>query len=128
MQTEPKNPAAVALGSIRTPQKSAASRANGAKGGRPAWRIVDRWDADADGAEDMLVAAGDRRVLLCRRRNLGPADALTWCVAFDCAGVEDVRAVAARGEHISTLADNLYVLIWDNDVVHRVAQAALRNA
>lgn len=35
MQTKTKNPAAVALGSIRTPKKAAASRANGAKGGRP---------------------------------------------------------------------------------------------
>lgn len=30
-----KNPAAVALGSIKSKKKSAASRANGKKGGRP---------------------------------------------------------------------------------------------
>jgi hypothetical protein len=35
MKTKPKNPAAVALGSIKTAKKSAAARANGAKGGRP---------------------------------------------------------------------------------------------
>ncbi len=35
MQTKHKNPAAVALGSIRTPKKAAAVRENGKKGGRP---------------------------------------------------------------------------------------------
>jgi len=35
MTDKPKNPAAVALGSIKTPKKAAASRKNGKLGGRP---------------------------------------------------------------------------------------------
>lgn len=35
MKTPPKNPAAVALGKIRSEKKSAAARENGRKGGRP---------------------------------------------------------------------------------------------
>lgn len=116
-------------GSSTSPAKRAAVRANGAKGGRPAWRVVDRWDVDADGAEDMLVRdeRTGRRVLLCRRHNLGAADPATWCVAFDAAGVADVRAsVAASGEHISQIA--LAPLAWDADAAARVARAAERNA
>lgn len=130
---ERKNRAAVALGRLGGASKSEAKRAavrvNGTKGGRPAWRVVDRWDVDADGAEDMLVRdeRTGRRVLLCRRHNLGAADPATWCVAFDAAGVADVRAsVAASGEHISQIA--LAPLAWDADAVARVARAAERNA
>jgi len=35
MKNKPKNPAAVALGSIRTKKKAKAARENGKKGGRP---------------------------------------------------------------------------------------------
>jgi hypothetical protein len=41
-----KNPAAVALGSIRTPQKAAASRENGKKGGRP--KKYEEFDIDGE--------------------------------------------------------------------------------
>ena len=123
--------AAAALGRMggasTSPAKRAASRANGTKGGRPAWRIVDRWDVDADGAEDMLVSDGRRTILLCRRHNLGAADPATWCVAFEATGVADVRAsVAASGEHIREIA--LDPLAWDADAAARVARTAERNA
>lgn len=35
MKTPPKNPAAVALGKIKSDKKAAAARENGKKGGRP---------------------------------------------------------------------------------------------
>jgi hypothetical protein len=35
MQTETKNPAAVILGSMKSPKKARAARINGKKGGRP---------------------------------------------------------------------------------------------
>lgn len=115
-------------GSSTSPAKQAAARANGAKGGRPAWRILDRWDVDEDGAEDMLVRdeRTGRRVLLCRRHNRA-ADPATWCVAFDATGVADVRAsVSSSGEHIREIALN--PLEWDSGIVARVARAAERNA
>lgn len=126
-----RNSAAAALGRLgraaHTPAQQAASRANGARGGRPAWRAVDRWDVDDDGAEDMVVTDGRRTLLLCRRHALGAADPATWCVAFDATGVADVRAsVAASGEHIRNIA--LDPLDWDAAIVARVARAAERNA
>ena len=127
----PVSEAAAALGRMggasTSPAKRAACRANGTKGGRPAWRALDRWDVDDDGAEDMVVADGRRTILLCRRHNLGAADPATWCVAFDATGVANVRAsVAASGEHISQIA--FAPLAWDADAVARVARAAERNA
>lgn len=115
-------------GSSTSPAKRAASRANGAQGGRPAWRILDRWDVDEDGAEDMLVRdeRTGRRVLLARRHNLGAADPATWCVAYDCAGVDDVRAAVDGAEHIQLLASVLDPLDWAATVCDRVARVAER--
>lgn len=114
-------------GSSTSPAKRAASRANGSRGGRPAWRIVDRWDVDDSGAEDMLVEAGARRVLLCRRHARGAADPATWCVAYDACGVADVRAaVAATGEHIMSIG--LEPIDWPTETVDRVARCAERHA
>lgn len=42
MTIKRKNPAAVAMGRLKSPAKAAASRTNGAKGGRPAhrWAVI----------------------------------------------------------------------------------------
>ena len=55
---EERAAAAAALGSIRTPRKAAASRANGKKGGRPPLTIDDRLRRDVLKAE----ARGEARV------------------------------------------------------------------
>lgn len=128
---ERKNRAAAALGRMggasTSPAKRAASRANGAKGGRPVWRVVDRWDVDDDGAEDLLLCdERGRQLLLARRHERGSADPATWCAAFECGRGVDVRATAARvGEHIRSLADAFGVRDWPAEQVARLADLAL---
>ena len=96
------------------------------KTGNQTWAIVDRWDVDDDGAEDMIVSDGVRSILLVKRHNLGAADPATWCMAYDLDGktAEEVRRICAEGEHIIILAHSLDPLEWPTAVCNNIATAA----
>ena len=91
------------------------------------WSIIDRWDVDNDGAEDMIVTDGEKTILLARRHNLGAADPATWCMAYDCvdADAKAVRdAVSEGGEHIAIIAERYQPLDWPSWTVANIASAA----
>ena len=87
------------------------------------WRIIDRWDVDNDGAEDMTVTDGNRTLLLVRRHVRGAADPATWCIAYDVTGVIDVRDnLNESGEHINSIPFD--ALEWPAIIVSNVANSA----
>ena len=57
MKTPPKNPAAVALGKIKSDKKAAAARENGKRGGRP--KKASRLTADGISAISHSMPAGE---------------------------------------------------------------------
>lgn len=87
------------------------------------WTMIDRWDVDDDGAEDMIVTDGERTLLLVRRHVRGPADPATWCIAYDATGTSDIRTTLKEsGEHVNCIP--FTVLEWPATIVHNIANAA----